>query len=454
MSFAITVQDVSKLYRLGEISRGQLLADVRRWWWQRRKARNARGNDQATEAEPNEKSDFWALKDISFNIEKGETVAIIGANGAGKSTLLKIISRITAPTTGAVRIEGRIGSLLEVGTGFHPELSGRDNVYLNGAILGMSRSEVKSKFDDIVSFAGLEQFIDTPVKRYSSGMYVRLAFSVSAFLEPEILIIDEVLSVGDQDFQNRCMQRMEQIISDGRTLMFVSHGASLVRRVCRRAICLSHGKVIFDGEVNDAMAAYADSIKQASPKLNSQKSGQAPLADLVRDPRTTNSLREWPDLNTAPGNQVVKLRSVGIVNAEGVSTGSISTTESSNVEIEFSVLEGGRRLQPNVLLSDGMGNALFWSTDTNPELRRKPMEIGQYKSTMAIPADFLAPGLISINVAVIEITDRIVKHATVSDALFINVVDDLSEHSIRCGYKGILPGFVRPRMNWKTEVST
>ncbi|MGA7214414.1 MAG: ABC transporter ATP-binding protein [Terrimicrobiaceae bacterium] len=454
MSLAITVQDVSKLYRLGEISRGQLLADARRWWWRRRKARHAALNDQSAQAEPQERSDFWALKDVSFNIKQGETVAIIGANGAGKSTLLKVISRITAPTTGSVRIEGRIGSLLEVGTGFHPELSGRDNVYLNGAILGMSRNEVKSKFDDIVSFAGLEQFIDTPVKRYSSGMYVRLAFSVSAFLEPEILIIDEVLSVGDQDFQNRCMQRMEQIIGDGRTLMFVSHGASLVRRICRRAICLSHGKVIFDGEVNDAMAAYVDSTKQASPpKPSPQKSEQTSLTDLVRDPRTTSSFREWLDLKTAPGNTVVKLRSVSIVNAEGVSAESLSTTESSRIEIEFSVLEGGRRLQPNVLFSDGMGNVLFWSTDTNPDLRSKPLEIGQYKSTMAVPADFLAPGLISITVAVIEITDRIVKHASVSDALFVNVIDDLSEQSIRCGYKGILPGFFRPRMNWTTEPS-
>lgn len=449
MSVAISVRDVSKRYRLGEISRGQLLSDIHRWW----RRRKARGNAMcsATE-EPEEKGDFWALKDIAFKVKQGETVAIIGANGAGKSTLLKIISRITAPTTGAVRIEGRIGSLLEVGTGFHPELSGRDNVYLNGAILGMNRNEVKTKFDDIVSFAGLERFIDTPVKRYSSGMYVRLAFSVSAFLEPEILIIDEVLSVGDQEFQNRCMQRMEEIISDGRTLMFVSHGASVVRRVCRRGICLSQGKMIFDGDVNDAVAAYADSTKQASlKKADSQKTEPTQLADLVRDPRTPNAFREWPDLDSAPGNHVVKLRSVSIVNAEGVSTGSISTTESSNVEIEFSVLEGGRRLQPNVLFSDGMGNALFWSTDTNPELRRKPMEIGRYKSTMAIPADFLAPGLISTNVAVIEITDRLVKHAGVSDALFINVVDDLSENSIRCGYKGILPGFFRPRMNWKTE---
>ena len=212
---------------------------------------------RAADAEPEEKGDFWALKEISFEIKQGETIGIVGANGAGKSTLLKIISRITAPTTGLVRIRGRIGSLLEVGTGFHPQLTGRDNVFLNGAILGMNRAEVKRKFDDIVAFAGLEQFIDTPVKRYSSGMYVRLAFSVAAFLEPEILIIDEVLSVGDAQFQLQCMQRMEEIIKDGRTLIFVSHGAGLVQRVCRRAIFLRKGRMIFDGDVDDALAAYA-----------------------------------------------------------------------------------------------------------------------------------------------------------------------------------------------------
>ena len=253
MSLAISVHNVSKLYRLGEISRGQLIGDIHRWWM-RRKARNnrERGFANRRKPEPEEKGDFWALKDISFELKQGETIAIIGANGAGKSTLLKIISRITAPTTGLVRIRGRIGTLLEVGTGFHPELTGRDNVFLNGAILGMSRNEVKRKFDDIVGFAGLEQFIDTPVKRYSSGMYVRLAFSVAAFLEPEILIIDEVLSVGDQQFQSQCMQRMEEIIKDGRTLIFVSHGAGLVQQVCRRAVLLQRGKIIFDGDVDDA----------------------------------------------------------------------------------------------------------------------------------------------------------------------------------------------------------
>ena len=246
MSLAISVQNVSKRYRLGEISRVQLLGDIHRWWM-KRWGRKSDSRNHAAVTEPEEKGDFWALKDISFDLEQGETIAIVGANGAGKSTLLKIISRITAPTTGLVRIRGRIGTLLEVGTGFHPELTGRDNVFLNGAILGMSRGEVKRKFDDIVGFAGLEQFIDTPVKRYSSGMYVRLAFSVAAFLEPEILIVDEVLSVGDQQFQSQCAQRMEQIIKDGRTLIFVSHGAAQVQQVCRRAIFLQKGKIMFDG---------------------------------------------------------------------------------------------------------------------------------------------------------------------------------------------------------------
>jgi lipopolysaccharide transport system ATP-binding protein len=193
MSFAISVHNVSKRYRLGEINRGQLFSDLHRWWMRRKIAGAEKGNDEI-EAEPKEEGDFWALKNISFDIEQGKTIGLIGSNGAGKSTLLKIISRITAPTVGSVKIYGRVGSLLEVGTGFHPELTGRDNVFLNGAILGMSRGEVKGKFDDIVEFSDLEQFIDTPVKRYSSGMYVRLAFAVSAFLEPEVLILDEVFS--------------------------------------------------------------------------------------------------------------------------------------------------------------------------------------------------------------------------------------------------------------------
>ena len=264
---------------------------------------------------PKEKGDFWALKDISIDIKEGETLGIIGANGAGKSTLLQIVSRITAPTTGSVKIRGRIGSLLEVGTGFHPQLTGRDNIFLNGAILGMNRAEVKSKFDEIVDFSGLEQFIDTPVKRYSSGMYLRLAFSVAAFLEPEILILDEILSVGDQDFQNRCMQRMEQVINDGRTLLFVSHGAPSVRRVCRRAVCLEHGRMIFDGDVDDAFLAYEESTKREAEDKHKQAPGEPESKEEL------TCVKEWDDLSTAPGDEIVKLQSARVLDFYGCAAG-------------------------------------------------------------------------------------------------------------------------------------
>ncbi|MEI6491515.1 MAG: ABC transporter ATP-binding protein [Verrucomicrobiota bacterium] len=256
MSDAISIENVSKIYRLGEINRSQLFGDIRRWVQRKVGVGQGFGNPVCEEEEGDKRDVFWALKDISIKIRQGETLAIIGANGAGKSTLLKIISRITAPTEGVVRICGRVGSLLEVGTGFHPDLTGRDNVYLNGAILGMLRSEVKAKFDDIVSFAGVERFIDTPVKHYSSGMYVRLAFSVASYLEPEILIVDEVLSVGDAKFQDKCMDRIRALIKDGRTLIFVSHGAETVAKICDRAIYLKEGKMAYDGDTMSAIEEY------------------------------------------------------------------------------------------------------------------------------------------------------------------------------------------------------
>jgi lipopolysaccharide transport system ATP-binding protein len=256
MSEVISIENMSKLYRLGENDRKQFLGDIRRWAKHKVGYLQGFGNPLGEVGESSERDIFWALRDIDFKIRQGETVAFIGPNGAGKSTLLKIISRITAPTKGVIRIRGRVGSLLEIGTGFHPDLTGRENVYLNGAILGMSRWEVKSKFDDIVSFSGIEKFIDTPVKRYSSGMFVRLAFSVAAFLEPEILIVDEVLSVGDQQFQNKCLDRIKEIIKDGRTFLFVSHGAETVAKVCKRAVYLKQGQVIFDGESMAAIEEY------------------------------------------------------------------------------------------------------------------------------------------------------------------------------------------------------
>ena len=260
---AIKVEDVSKLYRLGKIGTGSFKNDLRRLWYQIKGKEDPFSkigveNDRTKKAE----SEWvWALKDINFNVKKGEVLGIIGRNGAGKSTLLKILSKITAPTTGQITINGRIASLLEVGTGFHPELSGRENIFLNGAILGMRKWEIHKKFDEIVDFAGVEAYIDTPVKRYSSGMYVRLAFAVAAFLEPEILIIDEVLSVGDAEFQKKCLGRMQDVSkNEGRTVLFVSHNMGTVVQLCQNSILLNKGYVEACGEsINIIDRYYSDS---------------------------------------------------------------------------------------------------------------------------------------------------------------------------------------------------
>jgi len=256
----IEVNGISKKYRLGKIGATSFRDEFQRWW------ENVRGKKQLQIDGINEltgnggshsaiipNSDFWSLRDVSFNVEPGEVIGVIGKNGAGKSTLLKIISRITEPTEGEIHMRGRIASLLEVGTGFHPELSGRENVFLNGAILGMSREEIRKKFDAIVEFSEIGKFIDTPVKRYSSGMYVRLAFAVAAHLEPEILIVDEVLAVGDAAFQKKCLGKMGQVASDGQTVLVVSHNFGLIRSLCTSGVALDSGKIIGRGEVNDVI---------------------------------------------------------------------------------------------------------------------------------------------------------------------------------------------------------
>ena len=236
--------------------------------------------------EEGDDSIMWALRDASFEIRQGEVVGLIGRNGAGKSTLLKILSRITEPTCGWADIDGRIGSLLEVGTGFHPELSGRENIFLNGAILGMPKAEIERKFDEIVDFCQLEKFLDTPVKHYSSGMYVRLAFAVAAHLEPEILMVDEVLAVGDARFQKKCLNKMEDISHSGRTVIFVSHNMSAVTRICQRAILLEEGRVVASGESHDIVSAY------------------------LRGGAGTTGVREWPDISRAPGGKFCRLRKI------------------------------------------------------------------------------------------------------------------------------------------------
>lgn len=264
MSKAIKVENLSKAYQLGNYGTGTISRDLERIWARMRGKEDpflkiGEVNNRVTKGE----SDVvWSLKDINFEIEQGDAVGIIGRNGAGKSTLLKILSRVTSPTTGSVKIKGRIASLLEVGTGFHPELSGRENIYLNGAILGMRKAEIKRKFDEIVEFAGVERYIDTPVKRYSSGMYVRLAFAVAAHLESEILIIDEVLAVGDAEFQKKCLGKMDEISKgEGRTVLFVSHNMDSVRSLCNTGIILKDGLVDFNGDIDNAISRYLEITK-------------------------------------------------------------------------------------------------------------------------------------------------------------------------------------------------
>ncbi len=262
MSTVIKVENLSKQYRLGDVGTGTLSHDLKRWWYKARGKEDpylqiGEVNDRSTKGE----SDYvWALKDINFEVKAGEVLGIIGRNGAGKSTLLKILSKTTAPTTGRVKVKGRIASLLEVGTGFHPELSGRENIFLNGAILGMTKQEIKSKFDEIVDFSGVERYIDTPVKRYSSGMYVRLAFAVAAHLEPEILIVDEVLAVGDAEFQKKCLGKMKDVsVNEGRTVLFVSHNMAAIENLCSNGILLMNSKIHISGDTKLVIKKYLES---------------------------------------------------------------------------------------------------------------------------------------------------------------------------------------------------
>jgi lipopolysaccharide transport system ATP-binding protein len=272
MSAVIQVEHLSKSYRLGAIGGGTLREDVSRW------LAKLRGKEDPTLKVGQEHharlmgKEFWALQDVSFEVKQGEILGVIGRNGAGKSTLLKILSRVTAPTSGEVRVKGRIASLLEVGTGFHPELSGRENIFLNGAILGMSKAEIRKKFDEIVAFSEVEDFIDTPVKRYSSGMYVRLAFAVAAHLEPEILVVDEVLAVGDVAFQKKCLGKMHNVAREGRTILFVSHNLAAVHQLCSCGIVLSAGSLMHSGSCESAIQLYQSLMPQKSV-LRGQRQG-------------------------------------------------------------------------------------------------------------------------------------------------------------------------------------
>ena len=373
-----------------------------------------------------EQNSFWALKDVSFDVEEGTVLGVVGRNGAGKSTLLKILSQITEPTSGEIRVRGRVASLLEVGTGFHPELSGRENVFLNGAILGMSRAEIRSKFDEIVTFAGVEKFLDTPVKRYSSGMYVRLAFSVAAHLEPEILVVDEVLAVGDASFQRRCLDKMEEAGQGGRTVLFVSHNMSAVTRLCQRAILLQEGRVIMDGLPSQVVSAYLTS-------------GFGTTAE-----------NRWPDPDRAPGNDIVRLRAIRVRDEQGHVKEALDIRTPVGIDIEYEVLKEGHVLVPNVHLTNEEGVYVFAANETDPEWRGRKRPPGRFVTTAWIPGNLLAEGMHFITVA-ISTLDPVIVHFVERNAIAFQVVDTRDGDSARGDYAGPFPGAVRPMLRWSTR---
>lgn len=372
--------------------------------------------------------EFWALRDVSFDVSSGERVGIIGRNGAGKTTLLKILSRITEPTTGRARVRGRVASLLEVGTGFHPELTGRENIYFSGAILGMSRAEINQKFDEIVAFAEVEKFLDTPAKHYSSGMYVRLAFAVAAHLEAEILVVDEVLAVGDIQFQKKCLAKMQNIGESGRTILFVSHSMSAITRLCDRAILLDQGKVVSDGPAHMVAAEYLTS-------------GAG-----------TTALRCWPDSSRAPGDDVVRLSSVRVRTESGETTDTADIRQPVGIELEYEVLRPGYMLVPNLTFHNEEGLLVFISHDLDPTWRRQPRPVGHYTSTAWIPGNYLAEGGLIVGAA-ISTHDPLHVHLYERDAIGFQVFDSIDGDSARGDYTGSVPGVVRPLLEWTTQTA-
>ncbi len=423
----ISAEHLSKAYRLGQINTGTLTNDMKVWWSKVRGKPNPLLKIGETDHGNQDGETIWALKDVSFTVEQGEVLGIIGRNGAGKSTLLKILSRVTAPTSGKVKVKGRIASLLEVGTGFHPELTGRENIYLNGAILGMSRKEIERKFDEIVDFSGVEQFIDTPVKRYSSGMYVRLAFAVAAHLDPEILIVDEVLAVGDAEFQKRCLGKMEKVAKEGRTVLFVSHNMPAVNRLCQKAILLENGKIKEKG------AAFAITYNY----LTSDSSSAAE--------------RQWKNLSTAPGDAVARLKSVRILQNDQV-TETIDIRYPVAVEMEFWNLSETKKLFSSFSFYNEQGTLLFVSADLQKkEWVTKIRSRGIYRSRCIIPGNLLAEGRISV-VAEVSTSEPVYEiHFLEFDSAGFQAVDTNEPGSARNGWGRNIPGVLRPSLEWNTE---
>lgn len=374
----IKVENLSKQYRLGQVGTGTLSHDINRLWHKVRGKEDpylkiGESNDRTIKGS----SDYvWALKDINFNVEQGEVLGIIGRNGAGKSTLLKILSRTTTPTKGNIKIKGRVASLLEVGTGFHPELSGRDNIFLNGAILGMTKKEIQRKFDEIVDFAGVERYIDTPVKRYSSGMYVRLAFAVAAHLEPEILIVDEVLAVGDAEFQKKCLGKMKDVsINEGRTVLFVSHNMPTITSLCDRTILIENGRIKIDGQTSVAVSTYYNSSRAIPTHV------------------------DYSILNRKPGDEFVQLLQARLLKGDQLlNSPELMIDEEVVIEMKYKILKSDKRIfqYPNFHVYDSAGICVFVTAPATTWEHKENV----YIARCTIPANLLNQGVYYIGIAV------------------------------------------------------
>lgn len=425
----IKVEGLSKRYRYGVIGHGTLYKDLQSWWARLRGKEDP--NLRITEhLGPGLDGEwFWALQDVSFEVQQGEVLGIIGRNGAGKSTLLKIMSRVTTPTKGVIKLKGRVASLLEVGTGFHQELTGRENVYLNGAILGMTKAEVKSKFDEIVDFSGLERFIDTPVKRYSSGMYVRLAFAVAAHLEPEILFVDEVLAVGDVEFQKKCLGKMEDIAKGGRTILFVSHNMAAIRNLCHRTMLIDKGRLLMDSATNQVVVHYL---------------GQNLLEGAVASSEEIETQMEGLIRKKCP---FIRFREIALLDRSGVARKSFNSDEDIVVSVTFECLQAVPQVYIRVSVVDENANPILESLnldDPSTSQNSRQLSPGVYNASCVFPKNTFGGRQFYLTVHLVYMKTE---HIFVSKILEFDVMFK--------GYNNIyIPNydvFIRPQLSWTIQ---
>ncbi len=423
-TLVLTAEHVSKRYRIGEREPYKALRDVLAGIATAplRMFRREGGDEEIDR--------LWALEDVSFELQRGEVLGLIGPNGAGKSTLLKVLSRITEPTAGEVRIRGRVGSLLEVGTGFHPELTGRENIFLNGTILGMRKTEIVSRFDEIVEFSGVSRFLDMPVKRYSSGMQVRLAFAVAAHLQPEILLVDEVLAVGDAEFQAKCLGKMQDVTREGRTIIFVSHNLAAVRSLCSRALLLEKGKLAFDGPTEEAVARYVG------------RGGEAGRAVVAGD-GLAERLAKTRVYGESPSFECTR---VAVLDEQGAPSATFRSDEEITVAVDYTVLRPLSGLRILVTLTDG-NQAVVLRTETidDPALEGVRLEPGAYRSQVVLPRHLLGDARLDLNVSLIAEVIQVLDYAGL-------VQLDVRFAGLGSNMRG--KAYVRPALAWRTEAAS